>query len=326
MRIDVKCASDCNELVDRIRHTLFATGYDVTRIPHSPKRFPPDDARVLEGLSAAILTRQAEWNSMERILPALKADLLGYQVNAVAALSNARITALFNKYKSQVRARFLEEELDAIRYNAIVFQRITSQYGSVVGFIKHHLSATYYDHSLGCYIRPQDDHLIRSFAHYGGSWKLHCVGLGICCEFFNNIGVDEFKPDVHTTTFLNRVDLDRTKVKVTQTDKDVRGIGIMIAQTLQQARACVDGHVWHFCASGYGEICTENDPRCDECWLHTKQPELCKGFPNRAQTVHNPLQAKARFRECGLTKKQAEKRMRRAGVTQTMIDSVLANY
>jgi hypothetical protein len=148
------------------------------------------------------------------------------------------------------------------------------------------------------------------------------VGLGTCCEFFKNIGIDEFKPDVHTISFLNRINIDRTKAKVSRNPIDVREIGITVAQTLLKPRAFVDSLIWCLCADYEGEICTENDPKCYLCKLKD-EPELCLGFPNRTQIASNPLGAATRFRECNLTRTEAAKKMKWAGLTQGDTDKIV---
>lgn len=85
----------------------------------------------------------------------------------------------------------------------------------------------------------------------------------------------------------------------------------------------VDNHIWCFCAEGEGEICTENDPKCDLCMLNIKQPQLCPGFPNRRSIVSGPSVAAKRFQECNLTRKAADKKMKVSGLAQAQVDQVL---
>ncbi|MGQ9546935.1 MAG: hypothetical protein ACUVTR_07295 [Dehalococcoidia bacterium] len=260
---------------------------------------------------------------MAKILPALKADLFYYNVNHVAGLSDSAITKLFNKYNSQVKARFLSDELLAIRDNAKVFQHIASNHGSVCSFIKGHLPATSYNSIFGCYIHPADRRLMALFTASASKFKLRAVGLAICCEFFKNIGIDELKPDLHTISFLNRIDLDRTKTKVSRRPDDVREIGIRISETLKQPRSFVDILIWCFCADGEGEICTEDDPKCESCWLKIKEPMFCKGFPSRADIVSNPVAAAKRFQECNLRWKEASRKMKKAGLAPGHVRRVI---
>lgn len=272
MVVNVDSASDWRELITRIQQTLSATKYDVSSISGTPGPFPPDDTSVFEGLCKAILTRQAEWASVVKILPDLKVSLFNYNVGNVAALTNSGIEKLYAQYKGRVKARFLKDELLAIRDNAGVFQQIMSTHGSVCTFIKSYLPAAAYDPSCKCYVRPADTPLIKCFTDPNSAFKLRSVGLAICCDFFNNIGIDEFKPDVHTTRFLNR-----TKVVASAKPAEIRKTGIAMAETLGVPRKYVDSHIWVFCAEGEGEVCTKNNPKCNSCWLKIKQPQFCQG-------------------------------------------------
>lgn len=272
MIVNLASASYCQELMARIQQTLSAKGYEMSRIQGAPAPFPPNDTDVFKGLSIAILTRQASWASVVKILPDLKDSLSNYNVGTVAALTDSYIEGLYAQYKSRVKARFLKDELFAIRDNATVFQEIMSKHGSVCTFIKSYLPAAAYDPSRKCYIQPADDPLIKCFTDPNSAFKLRGVGLAICCEFFNNIGIDEFKPDVHTTRFL-----DRTKVIASAKPAETRKAGIAMAETLRVPRKYVDSHIWVFCAEGEGEVCTENNPECNSCWLKVKQPQFCQG-------------------------------------------------
>jgi hypothetical protein len=323
MGINVNSASECQELIERIQQTLSAKGYNTNAIQGIPKPFPSNDNDVLEALSEAILTRQANWASIKRILPALKISFLNYNIKSVAALTDSAIQGIAAQYKDKVQARFFEIELFAIRDNAKVLKSTMSTPGGICVFIKNHLPAAAYDPSCKCYIQPADAPLIKCFTDSGSTSKFHCVGLAICCEFFSNIGIDEFKPDVHTISFLNRINLDRSKIKVSRRPDDVRRIGIMIAGTLRKPRKFVDSHIWILCAEGEGEICTEDDPKCKLCWLKINEPMFCKGFPDKTDIISNPVGAAKRFKECNLHWKDASRKMQKAGLSPAHIANII---
>ena len=254
MNIDINSIPDCQDLIERIRQTLVKEGYKISSIGELPKPFPKNDAGVLEGLSRAILTRQANWASIEKILPDLRSGLLNYDVDQVAALTTSDIGKFSILYKSKVKARFFEEELIAIYDNSKTLQQIKTIYGSVCVFIKDKLPKADYDASKKCFIRPSDTPLMKLFIDSTSTFKLSRVGLPICCEFFNNIGIDEFKPDVNTISFLNRINIDRTKVNLSRKTTNVRTTGISIAETLKKPRKYVDNNIWVFCAEDRGEM------------------------------------------------------------------------
>ncbi len=323
MVLNVVSKLDCEELTKRILQTLSSNGYSTSSIPIRPSMFPNDDVSIFEGLCRAILTRQANWASVVKILPTLKSDLSNYSIGHVASLSDTAINHLYLKYKNRVRARFLEAELLSIRDNAKVFQSIMGKHGSVWGFITSYLSGGNYDASMKCYIQPHDYKLIKCFIDPDSDFKLSGVGLAVCCEFFNNIGIDEFKPDVHTISFLNRINLNRTLVGISRRPEVVRKVGITISETLGKPRKYVDSHIWCFCAEGEGEICREDDPKCDLCQLKIREPQLCLGFPSRIAIIRSPLAAAGRMKECALTRTEVHKKMNKIGLDQKEVDELL---
>lgn len=322
--INIYSVADCQELMERIQQTLLANQYTMSRISTTPKSLPGNDNEILEQLSEAILTIQAVWASVVRILPNLRVSLSNYNISSVARLTDDTILGIAALYKKKIQSRFFEKELLAIRDNAKAFQKIIDNiHKPLRSFIKSYLPAAAYDPSCNCYIRPVDDQLLKHFTHPSSKFKLHLVGLGICCEFFKNIGIDEFKPDVHATRFMNRININRSNVRVSGKPEDVREIGIKMADTLKVPRASVDGHVWVFCAEDEGEICTGDDPKCELCQLRIKEPILCKGFPSKSEIVKNPVAAANRFRECNLTWKEAHKYMNKAGLAPDHIREII---
>ena len=287
MKINIYSKHDCEKLIDRIQRTLLAQGYNLKRIQVAPKPFAANDQYIFEGLCAAILTRQATWSSVLTILPTLKSDLFGYNIGKVATLSDMYISSLYSKYRSTVKARFLKEELFFARANAVKFQRIMQNYGSVWSFIQMHLSSQSYDSIGKYYLRPDDRKLRAFFVNGSSEFKLSGVGPGICSEFFNNIGIDEFKPDVHTIRFLNRIGVVNS-----QSQEASRKVGITIAHTLGKPRKYVDGEMWSFCAEGEGRICTEKNPQCQLCKLKLEEPVLCDwtSCSSQAGNISTPKQ------------------------------------
>lgn len=329
-QINIQSKSDCEELVNRISQTLSDVNPSVlAHINHYPQRFVRDDAYIFEWLTPAILSTGTKYCLLEPHLATIKRVLLNYDIAQVAGLADSDIIALYLNHIEPLRipSRPLPRgqppwtRLIWIRDNAKRFQEMQRRYGSVWHFIETNLGGTRLSHAHGCYIHPNDGYLLKCFSQ--GPFKLGGVGYAICCEFFKNIGVDEFKPDTHTISFLNRISLDRRSVNCSTKPHDVRSIGIAIAQTLGVARAYVDSHIWVFCAEGEGEICTEDDLRCGSCRLKGNDPMFCKGFPSKADIITNPVEAARRFRECNVIWKDAGRKMERAGLTRPNVEKII---
>jgi 3-methyladenine DNA glycosylase Tag len=275
--IDPQSKSDCQELISRIKGTLSAVKPSILgRVTHYPKPFLQNDTYIFEQLTPAVMSNGTKYYLLKPHLPALKVILFGYDIGRTAALSDSVINALFLTQIQPLRIPSkikLERKLLWIRDNAKTFLKIQRSHGSVWHFLEANLGGTPFNHAHGCFIHPNDDRLIKYLTALSSKYKLSGVGQAICCEFFNSIGIDEFKPDRHTIRFLNRVGI----LKSRSTDQ-ARQVGITIAKTLGQPRKYVDSHIWVFCADGEGEICTENNPRCHVCQLKNQQLQLCQGY------------------------------------------------
>lgn len=166
----------------------------------------------------------------------------------------------------------MESELISIRDNAKVFQKIQQHYGSVWRFINQFSIRD----KLGYLIidKDKEDYLFNCFVKQDGQFKLSRVRLAICCEFFKNIGIDEFKPDVHAIRFFRRIGVAKSERR-----KDIRRIGITIAKTLEKPRRYVDSSIWRLCAEDEGEICTAQRPKCHLCKLKIDPPHFASGIP-----------------------------------------------
>jgi hypothetical protein len=269
--INIRSKSDCQELIARIRGTLSAVKpHALTQIGDSPAPFRRDDTHMFGCLTEAVLSNGTKSELLTPHLSEIKRILFNYNVALIAGLSNSAINTL---YLSQIKPlripsrQKLERQLLRTRDNANKFLYIQEHHGSVWHFIETSLGGMPLDNNYRCYIHPKDDALLKSFS--SGPLKLKGVGLPICCEFLNNIGIDEFKPDVHTTRFLN----NRIRVAPGHKPTDIRRTGIAIAETLAMPRKYVDNHIWVFCAAA--GVCTDKNPKCHSCWLNIKQPRLC---------------------------------------------------
>ena len=194
--VNINSKSDCEMLIGRIRGTLQATNpvlLSTIRVVSS--QFHKDDRYIFEQLCKAILSIQAVFGDIQSNLPKIKGILFNYNISQVASLSDNDITKMYNNNfrPLNIRARFLKKELTCIRNNAMTFGDIQQKSGSVWEFIEQ------------CIKDKGQDGLMKSFIGRGSQFKLDGVGLAVCCEFFNNIGIDEFKPDTHTSRFFKRI-------------------------------------------------------------------------------------------------------------------------
>ncbi len=93
--------------------------------------------------------------------------------------------------------------------------------------------------------------------------KLKQVGEALAWEYLRNVGIDGAKPDVHMKRFLgaNRMGTGRN---TPATNEEVWAQVNRLSAETGLSMYEIDALIWEFCASGYGEICTEK-PNCGRC-------------------------------------------------------------
>lgn len=261
MNIDIKSSNECRMLLDRIEKTLTAIGFGMNRIRRGPASFCADDTCIFRGLSEAILSNRAVWSSVRPHLDTIAQALCVYNISKVASLSDSDLATLYtNRLKPlKIRSGRLRRGLREIRDNAEAFQDFIEKHGAIRNFI-----LTYLDDGRMEQLRDQ-------FTGKCPGFKLHGVGVAICSEFFNNIGIDEFKGDSNTTRFFGRIGIAKAKAS----PEDIRTIGITIAKNSGKPRGFVDSLIWCFCAEDESEICTTYNPKCHLCKLSTEEPRFC---------------------------------------------------
>lgn len=191
--------------------------------------------------------------------------LFHYDFKKISELSDEEIERIYFEIKNlNIRDRFLSIKLYAFRDNAKTFQKISNRFGSVHKFIEQNFD--------------NKEYLIATFTNPPSEYKLRRVGLAICSEFFKNIGIADFKPDLHMNRLFDRLGLiNNPDNKATpKIDQQVRRIGLEFATKIEKPAHYVDNVLWFFCADGKAEICSKT-PKCHECELYTKEPRLCKG-------------------------------------------------
>jgi len=261
------------ELYKRVCSTLKDSGYEMEDIVYPFPDFKKmDDRTIFEGLCKAIFTAQAKWESYERNLDRIDELLFHYDFNKIENLTDDEIKKIHKEMiEMKVRDWLLHGKLKYFRENARIFTNLLGKRTSMHEFLKKELS--------------DKEMLIKKLTTNGSRYKLSGVGLPICCEFFKNIGVDDFKPDVHMVYLFSRLGVAEIKNPKAPTVKElysIRVAGMDIAKSNNEPFRVVDNVLWFFCAEGKAEICTTNSPKCSRCRLRIEEPAMCSGnfIPN----------------------------------------------
>ena len=131
--------------------------------------------------------------------------------------------------------------------------QIEEQYGSIDGLYQKFIDE---DSTLKS--------LVKALSDRNSEYKFAQMEGALVAEYLKNIGYEIAKPDRHIRRILGSDILglsDRKEVPV----YDSIDIVSEIAAKTGKSAAEVDYILWSYCATGYGEICTKQSPRCDIC-------------------------------------------------------------
>jgi len=113
--------------------------------------------------------------------------------------------------------------------------------------------------------------LVRQLSASDSKDKLSQMGEALTAEYLKNVGYDMAKPDRHICRILGSKYLgfsERKEAGVFEAFEIINAI----AKKLNKPSSEVDYILWAYCAKGYGEICTVNNPKCEIC----KASSICK--------------------------------------------------
>jgi len=256
------------ELFKRICATLKDSGYEMKDIVYPFPDFKKvDDRSIFEGLCKAIFSAQAKWETFEKNFDGIDSLLFNYDFRKIENLTDEQIKKIHKEMiEMKVRDWLLHRKLKYLRENARVFTNLLGKGTSMHEFLRKELS--------------DKEMLIKKLTSYESGFKLSGVGLPICCEFFKNIGIDDFKADVHMVYLFSRLGIAEIKKPKTPTVRElysIREVGMDIANSNNEPFHVVDNVLWFFCAEEKAEICTTNNPKCFKCKLRNEEPVMCSG-------------------------------------------------
>ena len=140
-----------------------------------------------------------------------------------------------------------------VEVNIPKLKAIEQKYGSIDTYYKKYIT-------IDCNLTR----LIRQLSSSDSKDKLAQMGEALTAEYLKNVGYDTAKPDRHIRRILG------SKYLACSAKQDVPvyetlDIVAEIANELSKSAAEVDYILWSYCASGYGEICTVKNPKCEIC-------------------------------------------------------------
>lgn len=106
--------------------------------------------------------------------------------------------------------------------------------------------------------------LVRQLADTSSENKFDEMAEALTAEYLKNVGYDIAKPDRHIRRILGSKILGCSEYEEVPV-YEAFDIVAEIAKEINKPVAEVDYILWSYCANGYGEICTKDNPKCDKC-------------------------------------------------------------
>ena len=130
---------------------------------------------------------------------------------------------------------------------------IDKQHGSIDNFYRHFINAD-----------PTLNTLVLVLSEKNSKYNLSQMGEALTAEYLRNVGYDISKPDRHIRRILGSKYLSCSESEIVPI-YEAFDIVAEIASELGKSVAEVDYILWSYCANGYGEVCTLNKPKCENC-------------------------------------------------------------
>lgn len=223
--------------------------YDVDAITsirdrQNGKRFSLNEH--IKAMVYALMTNQTVWN---RIVPSLRAiDKIFHDYDADFIKTHNPDDFAEEIFCLKCGNRSTRKQMNALKGNIEVFERLEQEYGAVDIFIEEH--------------SPED--VVAAFSQAGSAYKLDMMGEALVWEYLRNVGIDGVKPDTHIRRFLGGNRMGTIDVGSPAAMSEVYKQIDRLSQKTGLLKAEIDNLIWSFCAEGYGEVCTA-EPHCDKC-------------------------------------------------------------
>jgi hypothetical protein len=199
----------------------------------------------LRGLVYSLLSNQTPWRRIVSHLPEIDALFFNYDANKVKNAGGDYFAG--ELFKLKCGNRKTSDQMDHLRDNIIMFEKISKLYGSMDAFVTS---------------RPAYE-IVPMLSKATSQYKLKEVGEALAWEYLRNVGIDGAKPDLHLKRIFGAERLGASDRKTAAPDEIYSAVKQLSHDTgISMAR--IDNIIWSYCATGYGEICTAA-PKCNIC-------------------------------------------------------------
>lgn len=200
----------------------------------------------IKGMIYSMLSNQRPWKPISDNLRNIDKIFFEYKKDSILKTNPNYFVDKLKEIKCGNRA--ISKQMDALRYNIKVFEKIEDDYGTLDSYI---LS------------KPAEE-VVNELAN-DGIYKLKQIGVPLAYEYLRNVGIDAAKPDVHICRILGANRLGYSKNDVA-TIKEAIEIIHIIAKESETSVVRIDALLWNLCSIDYGNICGAA-PKCKVCKL-----------------------------------------------------------
>lgn len=207
----------------------------------------------------SMLTSGVAWNRLEPHIDIETGriwivDEIFYQYDVDKLLSTAPSELVGQITAQTLGTPYIKNQMNAlINTNIKKLLALEKEYGSIDNFYQSIINT---DSTMKT--------LVKELSAVGKPHKFAQLGEALTAEYLKNVGYDIGKPDRHICRILGSEYLGCSQRKYAAPYEAIDIIAD-IAKSLNKPAAEVDYILWAYCASGFGEVCTLKNPKCQSC-------------------------------------------------------------
>jgi len=220
----------------------------------------------MEAIIYSLLSNQRPWRPIEENRNKIDKIFFNYDVEKIKNENPALFVKLLKEIKCANRS--INRQMNGLKDIICVLKNIKKEYGEIDNYYNNHPKVK----------EGYPYYLAKELADRNNKYKLKNMGIALVCEYFKNIGIDTAKPDTHIRRMLGKNILGFSKKESATPEETITYIK-EIAEKNNFYQMEVDALLWFYCADGYGQICTKDEPRCSEC--------VIKKYCNKFKTNSN---------------------------------------
>lgn len=205
----------------------------------------------IAAMMGAFLSNQRPWKKIADNWNNIESIFFGFDAIKILSI----IDSLGYKYfvdeicKISCGNRGIDFQMKNLKHNINLLQEFEIQNGTI---------DTYYR-------KFATKDLVHNLSNWNSENKIIGMGVALLCEYLKRVGIDVAKPDVHIKRIFGAGRLGYSDKKDASND-EVFDIMDLFNKNTKKPRAYIDVLLWHYCANGYGNICTAK-PKCQDCLL-----------------------------------------------------------